>query len=363
MTQRARRTPASSCAVTAGSAAGTGCARSATAPGCASSGPPPRTTMGKPVIAIVNTWSELNPCHMHLRERAEQVKRGVLGGGRLPGSSSRVATLSETFQKPTPMLYRNLLAMDTEELLRSYPVDGAVLMGGCDKTTPALLMGAASAGIPAIYLPAGPMLRGNFRGYAARQRHRPVEVLGRQPGRADRRLRDGRARVRHRPLARALHDDGHRLDDDLGGRGARHDPARRRVHPGGGFGALPDGRGQRPPDRGDGLGGPHPGPDPDPRGVRGRGRDGARPRRLDQRGDPPDRDGRPLRGAAHPGRLRRDRTARPGAGQHPAERRVPDGGLLLRRRPARAARPARHGAGCAAHRPADRDRRHPRRRR
>lgn len=77
-----------------------------------------------------------------------------------------VATLSETFQKPTPMMYRNLLAMETEELLRSYPADGAVLMGGCDKTTPALLMGAASANMPAIYLTAGPMLRGNFRGQA-----------------------------------------------------------------------------------------------------------------------------------------------------------------------------------------------------
>jgi dihydroxy-acid dehydratase len=100
---------------------------------------------------------------MHLRERADQVRRGVLEAGGFPFEFP-VGTLSETFQKPTPMLYRNLLAMETEELLRSYPVDGAVLMGGCDKTTPALLMGAASAGVPAIYLPAGPMLRGNFRG-------------------------------------------------------------------------------------------------------------------------------------------------------------------------------------------------------
>ena len=100
---------------------------------------------------------------MHLRERAAQVKRGVLEAGGFPVEFP-VATLSETFQKPTPMMYRNLLAMDTEELLRSYPADGAVLMGGCDKTTPALLMGAASAGIPAIYVPAGPMLRGNYRG-------------------------------------------------------------------------------------------------------------------------------------------------------------------------------------------------------
>jgi dihydroxy-acid dehydratase len=119
--------------------------------------------LGRPFIAILNTWAEINPCHMHLRERAEQVRRGVWQAGGFP-LEFPVATLSETFQKPTPMLYRNLLAMETEELLRSYPVDGAVLMGGCDKTTPALLMGAASAGIPAIFVPAGPMLRGNFRG-------------------------------------------------------------------------------------------------------------------------------------------------------------------------------------------------------
>ncbi|MEC3980790.1 L-arabinonate dehydratase [Amycolatopsis sp. H20-H5] len=122
----------------------------------------PEEHLGKPVIAILNTWSDVNPCHMHLRERAEQVKRGVWQAGGFP-LEFPVATLSETFQKPTPMLYRNLLAMETEELLRSYPVDGTVLMGGCDKTTPALLMGAASAGLPAIFVPAGPMLRGHWR--------------------------------------------------------------------------------------------------------------------------------------------------------------------------------------------------------
>ncbi len=123
----------------------------------------PEEHLGKPVIMILNTWSEMNPCHMHLRERAEQVKRGVLEAGGYPVELP-VATLSETFQKPTPMMYRNLLSMEAEELLRSYPADGAVLMGGCDKTTPALLMGAASAGIPAIFVTAGPMLRGNYRG-------------------------------------------------------------------------------------------------------------------------------------------------------------------------------------------------------
>jgi dihydroxy-acid dehydratase len=120
---------------------------------------------GKPVIAVINTWSELNPCLMHLRERAEQVKRGVWQAGGFPVEFG-AATLSETFCKPTPMLYRNLLAMEVEETLRSYPADGAVLLGGCDKTTPALLMGAASAGLPAIYVPAGPMLRGVYRGQA-----------------------------------------------------------------------------------------------------------------------------------------------------------------------------------------------------
>ncbi|MGW0970224.1 L-arabinonate dehydratase [Streptomyces sp. NPDC002516] len=123
----------------------------------------PEEHLGKPVVAILNTWSDINPCHVHLRERAQAVKRGVWQAGGFP-LEFPVSTLSETFQKPTPMLYRNLLAMETEELLRSYPVDGAVLMGGCDKTTPALLMGAASVDLPTVFVPAGPMLPGHWRG-------------------------------------------------------------------------------------------------------------------------------------------------------------------------------------------------------
>ncbi|BBK32483.1 dihydroxyacid dehydratase [Stella humosa] len=117
---------------------------------------------GRPVIGIINTWSEINPCHFHFRERADAVKRGVLQAGGFPVEMPAIS-LSEPFQKPTTMMYRNLLAMETEELLRSYPCDGAVLMGGCDKTTPALLMGAISMDIPTIFLPAGPMLKGNWR--------------------------------------------------------------------------------------------------------------------------------------------------------------------------------------------------------
>jgi dihydroxy-acid dehydratase len=118
---------------------------------------------GKPVIAIVNTWSEINPCHTHLRERAADVKRGVWQAGGFPLEVPALS-LSEPFMKPSTMLYRNLLAMETEELLRSYPFDGAVLMGGCDKTTPALVMGALSAGLPFVFVPAGPMLRARWRG-------------------------------------------------------------------------------------------------------------------------------------------------------------------------------------------------------
>ena len=119
--------------------------------------------VGRPVIAILNTWSDLSPCHAHLRERAADIARGITRAGgfavELPAMS-----LGEVMVKPTTMLYRNLLAMETEELLRSHPVDGAVLLGGCDKTTPGLLMGAISMDVPCIFVPAGPMLSGHWRG-------------------------------------------------------------------------------------------------------------------------------------------------------------------------------------------------------
>jgi dihydroxy-acid dehydratase len=117
----------------------------------------------KPMIGILNTWSDIAHCHAHFRQRVEDVKRGVLQAGGFPIELPAMS-LAEPLVKPTTMLYRNFLAMETEELIRSHPVDGAVLMGGCDKTTPALLMGAFSAGVPCIFLPAGPMLRGNWKG-------------------------------------------------------------------------------------------------------------------------------------------------------------------------------------------------------
>ncbi|ODT20868.1 MAG: dihydroxy-acid dehydratase [Hyphomicrobium sp. SCN 65-11] len=123
----------------------------------------PEDWCGKPIIAIINTWSDLNQCHAHFKQRVEDVKRGVLQAGGFPLELPAIS-LSEPIVKPTTMLYRNFLAMETEELIRSHPVDGVVLMGGCDKTTPGLLMGATSAGLPAIFVPAGPMLRGNWHG-------------------------------------------------------------------------------------------------------------------------------------------------------------------------------------------------------
>jgi dihydroxy-acid dehydratase len=117
---------------------------------------------GKPVIAIINTWSDINPCHTHFKQRVEEVKRGVWQAGGFPVEMPAMS-LSEPMQKPTTMMYRNFLAMEVEELLRSYPADGAVLMGGCDKTTPGIVMGATSMNLPSIYVPAGPMLTGHWR--------------------------------------------------------------------------------------------------------------------------------------------------------------------------------------------------------
>lgn len=125
----------------------------------------PEDFQNKPIIAIVNTWSDINPCHQHFKHRVEDVKKGILQAGGFPIELPAIS-LAENFVKPSTMLYRNFLAMETEELLRSHPVDGAVLMGGCDKTTPGLLMGAISMNLPCIYLPAGPMLRGNYQGKA-----------------------------------------------------------------------------------------------------------------------------------------------------------------------------------------------------
>ncbi|UZF95413.1 L-arabinonate dehydratase [Bosea sp. NBC_00550] len=117
---------------------------------------------GKPVIGILSTWSDLNSCHTHFPQRIEEIKRGIWQEGGFPVVMPTLS-VGETYVRPSTLIYRNLLAMDAEEILRSHPIDGVVLLGGCDKTTPGLIMGAASMNIPAIFVPAGAMLRGHFR--------------------------------------------------------------------------------------------------------------------------------------------------------------------------------------------------------
>ncbi|MEI5682173.1 IlvD/Edd family dehydratase [Mesorhizobium sp. CCNWLW179-1] len=126
-------------------------------------GTPQRMFDGRPVIGICNTWSELTPCNAHFRQIAEAVKRGVLEAGGFPVEFP-VMSLGETLLRPTAMLFRNLVSMDVEESIRANPIDGVVLLCGCDKTTPALIMGAASCDIPTIVVSGGPMLNGKFRG-------------------------------------------------------------------------------------------------------------------------------------------------------------------------------------------------------
>ncbi len=123
----------------------------------------PEEYIGKPIVAIINTWNDFNTCHTHFKERVEDIKRGVLQAGGFP-MEIPCMSVGEQLIKPTSMIFRNFLAMEVEEMLRAFPIDGAVLMGGCDKTTPAVLMGAISFNIPIIYMPGGAMLRGNFEG-------------------------------------------------------------------------------------------------------------------------------------------------------------------------------------------------------
>ena len=290
------QTPRKTCAATAGSASTT-CAPSATARACARAAIDAADWAGKPVIGIINTWSDINFCHTHLRARAEDVKRGVLQAGGFPVELPAMS-LAEPFVKPSTMLYRNLLAMETEELLRSHPIDGAVLMGGCDKTTPGLIMGAISMGVPAIYVPAGPQLRGNWRG----------QVLGsgsdawkywdeKRAGRiSEERL--GGDRRRHRALLRHLHGDGHGGDHDGDRRSARPDAAGRVVDPRRRFRPSAHVRASRPPHRRHGVGGPDAAEDPDAGRLRQRHPRAHGDGRLDQCHHPCGGDGAPRRLAA-----------------------------------------------------------------
>ncbi len=175
---------------------------------------------GRPVIGICNTWSQATPCNAHFRELAQHVRDGVLDAGGFP-IEFPVMSLGETLMRPTTMLFRNQVAMDVEESIRANPFDGIVLLMGCDKTTPALLMGAASCDLPTIGVSGGPMLNGKFRGedIGSGTHVWNLEVHRNAQDGRDGRSRHGRRRVMHVTLRRALHDHGDRVDDGIDGRG------------------------------------------------------------------------------------------------------------------------------------------------
>ncbi len=206
---------------------------------------------GRPVIGIANSWSELTNCNAHLRQVAEAVKRGVWSAGGFPLEFPTIS-LGEVLMKPTTMMFRNLMSMDVEECIRAYPLDAVVLLSGCDKTTPAMLMGAASADVPAVMVTGGPMLSGKWRDQELGSGTDGWRLWAEKRAGPDHRRGVLRGGVVHVALGRSLHGDGHRLDDGLDGRGARHDPARQRRHPRRRLAADGDGRDGRAARGGDG---------------------------------------------------------------------------------------------------------------
>ena len=206
---------------------------------------------GRPVIGICNTWSELTPCNAHFRQIAERVKRGVYEAGGFP-LEFPVMSLGETNIRPTAMLFRNLASMDVEESIRGNPIDGVVLLCGCDKTTPSLVMGAASCDLPALVVSGGPMLNGNFRGQEIGS-GTAVWQMSEDVRAGKMKLADFmEAEVVHVALGRPLHDHGNRVHHGQHGGGAGPGPAAERGDSGGGFAQVRSGATGRPADRGDG---------------------------------------------------------------------------------------------------------------
>ena len=179
---------------------------------------------GRPVVGICNTWSELTPCNAHFRTIAEHVKRGVWEAGGLPLEFPVMST-GESNMRPTAMLYRNLVSIDVEESIRANPIDGVVLLCGCDKTTPSLVMGAASCDVPAIVVSGGPMLNGQYLRPGHRVGHGCLAVQRRGPSRVDERRAVHGSGSEHVSIRRTLHGDGHRVDDGVDGGSARTWPA------------------------------------------------------------------------------------------------------------------------------------------
>ena len=266
---------------------------------------------GKPIIGIAQTGSDLSPCNRHHLVLAERIREGIREAGGI-AIEFPVHPIQETGKRPTAGLDRNLAYLGLVEILFGYPIDGVVLTTGCDKTTPACLMAAATVNIPAIALSVGPMLNGWHKGErtgsgtivwkaremlaAGRDRLSGLHQAGRLVGALD----------------RLLQHDGHGDDDELADRGARHGPARIGGDPGP-LSRPPGSRlSDRAPDRRDGRRRPQAVRHPDPRGVHQRDPGQQRDRRIDQRAAPPDRDRAP-----HRRRARSSTIGRPTAATFP----------------------------------------------
>ena len=298
----------------------------------------------RPVVGICSSGSDLNNCHRHFPELIEATRRGVLAGGALPMAFPTIS-LGEIFLSPTSMFLRNLMSMDVEEMLRAQPLDAAVLVGGCDKTVPAQLMGAASADIPVVQLVAGPMMTGRLQRRAAGGLHRLPPLLGPLPGGRDRPGPDRPDRGPAGGHRRHLCRDGHGLDHGLPRRGAGPGAAGHGRDPGRPRRPAARGRGERPPGGTDGGGRWRAAVrDRDARGGGERAPAAAGALGLDQRAHPPHRDRRPARDPGEPAAAERALGHHPGAGRPEAHRGGLHGGLPRRGRgPGRAAR-----AGAAA---------------
>ena len=265
----------------------------------------------RPIVGIANTFSDYNPCHGNVPQLIEAVKRGVMLAGGLPMEFPTIS-IHESFAYPTSMFLRNLMAMDTEEMIRAQPMDAVVLIGGCDKTMPAQLMAAASADVPAIVVPVGPMLVGHHRGRDARRLHRLPAPVGRVPRRPHRRGGDRGDQRAPRADRRHLHGDGHREHDGLHRRDAGHGAAGRgdafpathadRLRSAEASGAQAVAMAER--------GGPRPSEIMTRARVSQRARRAAGDRRLDQRADPSHRHRRPARHRDRPRRVRPRSAAR-----------------------------------------------------
>ena len=273
-----------------------------TGPGCAGARRPTRSPGARRSPSPTRA-SDLTPCNSHLNEVAESVKQGIWAAGGVP-LNLPVVSLGETHVRPTAMLWRNMAAMATEEMLRANPIDGVVLLGGCDKTIPALLMAAASVDLPAVVVPGGPMLTGTFRGM-------PLGC-GTDVWRLSEEVRAGtlserglhRLRVVDDPQPRALQHDGHRVDDGPARRGARHGAARHRRHPGAGQPAARPRARDRPARRRPGREAAASPATSSPGRVPQRHRRARRDRRFHQRRGPSAGDRRTARSAALARRLR-----------------------------------------------------------